>query len=247
MIRQIVAKIDPLAIYLFGSRARGDADADSDYDLMIVVPDEISEEPAVLESGTSIGRIVHAGLASFRLDSHYIRRSTFASRCLLIGTLEAEGNDGIILYKDRSVQLCPSKPRKEDILKEAARLADNARFCLVGYSRLDGVPVDPRHTLCEAAQLLVQAALVSHQARPSTTETMGELARVLPASFALRSALMSLHWPRVTRSRKAERTGRAPASFGDDELEASLKHVAALITRFERWLAGRAGGTGGDG
>ncbi len=40
LVKQIVAKVDPVAIYLFGSRARGDADEDSDYDLMIVIPDE---------------------------------------------------------------------------------------------------------------------------------------------------------------------------------------------------------------
>src|SRR3546814_10573020 len=35
---------DPVAIYLFGSRARGDADEDSDYDLMVVVRDAITDE-----------------------------------------------------------------------------------------------------------------------------------------------------------------------------------------------------------
>jgi hypothetical protein len=34
LVKQIVDKGDPIAIYLFGSRARGDADHDSDYDLM---------------------------------------------------------------------------------------------------------------------------------------------------------------------------------------------------------------------
>ena len=39
MVRRIVERVDPVAIYLFGSRARGDADEDSDYDLMVVVPE----------------------------------------------------------------------------------------------------------------------------------------------------------------------------------------------------------------
>lgn len=38
VVRRLVAELRPERIYLFGSRARGDATADSDYDLMILVP-----------------------------------------------------------------------------------------------------------------------------------------------------------------------------------------------------------------
>lgn len=37
MIRRIVDRFDPVRIYLFGSRARGDARPDSDYDLLVVL------------------------------------------------------------------------------------------------------------------------------------------------------------------------------------------------------------------
>jgi len=36
--RRLVAELDPSRIYLFGSRARGDAAPDSDYDFFVVVP-----------------------------------------------------------------------------------------------------------------------------------------------------------------------------------------------------------------
>jgi predicted nucleotidyltransferase len=42
-VRQLVAALRPERIYLFGSRARGDAREDSDYDLLIVMPE--AEEP----------------------------------------------------------------------------------------------------------------------------------------------------------------------------------------------------------
>ena len=38
IVRRLVEVLDPERIYLFGSRARGDAGPDSDYDLMVVVP-----------------------------------------------------------------------------------------------------------------------------------------------------------------------------------------------------------------
>ena len=40
MVRRLVEAFEPVAIYLFGSRARGDADEDSDYDLMLVLADD---------------------------------------------------------------------------------------------------------------------------------------------------------------------------------------------------------------
>ena len=39
-VRRLRAAYAPERIYLFGSRARGDAGQDSDYDLLIVVPDD---------------------------------------------------------------------------------------------------------------------------------------------------------------------------------------------------------------
>jgi predicted nucleotidyltransferase len=40
VVRRLIEAYAPEAIYLFGSKARGNADADSDYDLLVVVPDD---------------------------------------------------------------------------------------------------------------------------------------------------------------------------------------------------------------
>ena len=39
IVRRLVQAYEPDRIYLFGSKARGDAGLDSDYDLLLVVPD----------------------------------------------------------------------------------------------------------------------------------------------------------------------------------------------------------------
>ena len=44
VVRRLVAAYAPDRIYLFGSKARGDADADSDYDLMMIMPDDAAPE-----------------------------------------------------------------------------------------------------------------------------------------------------------------------------------------------------------
>ena len=44
IVRRLVAVYEPERVYLFGSRARGDAGPDSDYDLLLVVPDTAPPE-----------------------------------------------------------------------------------------------------------------------------------------------------------------------------------------------------------
>lgn len=44
VIRRLVEAYRPERVYLFGSRARGDAGKDSDYDVLLVVPDDASPE-----------------------------------------------------------------------------------------------------------------------------------------------------------------------------------------------------------
>lgn len=44
VVRRLAEAYDPRRIYLFGSKARGDEGPDSDYDLMVLVPADASEE-----------------------------------------------------------------------------------------------------------------------------------------------------------------------------------------------------------
>jgi uncharacterized protein len=44
IVRRLVAAYQPERIYLFGSKARGDAGPDSDYDLMVIVADDVPPE-----------------------------------------------------------------------------------------------------------------------------------------------------------------------------------------------------------
>jgi len=44
VVRRLVEAYVPERVYLFGSKARGDAGPDSDYDLMVIVPDDAPAE-----------------------------------------------------------------------------------------------------------------------------------------------------------------------------------------------------------
>jgi uncharacterized protein len=95
MVKQILAKLDPVAIYLFGSRARGDAGADSDYALLIGVPDEFPEGQAHPITAFSLveGRRIP-------MDVTMSRATRFATRREQIGTLEYKvGREGVVLHE----------------------------------------------------------------------------------------------------------------------------------------------------
>ena len=44
LLQNLVTHLEPLEVWLFGSRAEGRARPDSDYDLLVVVPDDVPEE-----------------------------------------------------------------------------------------------------------------------------------------------------------------------------------------------------------
>jgi predicted nucleotidyltransferase len=93
MVQAIVREIAPERIYLFGSRARGDARADSDIDLLVVESDPFGPERSRLKEMNRIRR----SLSTFRVPKDILIYSTdeFAkwSRSLnhIVGRCSREG------------------------------------------------------------------------------------------------------------------------------------------------------------
>lgn len=82
----------PEAIYLFGSRARGDAD--SDYDLLVIVPDDAPLSSRSLETTTRVAR--DPGVP---LDIVPCRRSVFERKRKHVGTLSySAAHEGLLVY-----------------------------------------------------------------------------------------------------------------------------------------------------
>jgi len=57
-VDRIVQAMQPEAIYLFGSRARGEEHADSDYDLLVIVPDDAPAERSSLSATARVRRLL---------------------------------------------------------------------------------------------------------------------------------------------------------------------------------------------
>jgi uncharacterized protein len=95
IVRRVVEAVDPVAVYLFGSRARGDAREDSDYDLMVIVSDDFPAEQTRPSNAFALieGREIP-------IDIALVRWSRFAERSNKVGTLSFEvSQDGIAVYE----------------------------------------------------------------------------------------------------------------------------------------------------
>jgi len=84
----------PDQIYLFGSTARGESGSDSDYDLMVIVPDDMP--PLLRDSGRAYKAIWRLGVAS---DVLVWTHSSFADRLHLKASLPSTiVREGKLLY-----------------------------------------------------------------------------------------------------------------------------------------------------
>jgi predicted nucleotidyltransferase len=94
IVRRLTEAYDPVAIYLFGSKARGEAGPDSDYDLMVIVPDD--SPPERRQSRLAYERLWETGCAADVLvwirEAYDSRRHL---RAFLPGTILREGR---VLY-----------------------------------------------------------------------------------------------------------------------------------------------------
>jgi uncharacterized protein len=94
IISRLVDALGPDRIYLFGSRARGDASPDSDYDLLVVV--ESSPLPPHRRDQAAFRSLCGVGVSK---DVLVLTRDEFDRRCRVYASLPATVlREGRLLY-----------------------------------------------------------------------------------------------------------------------------------------------------
>ena len=93
IIDKIVACIDPVKIYLFGSRAKGDSRDDSDYDIAVIYDGELSKRDVKL----TIRKVF--GLPDFSMDLFVLTSDELRRFNRIANTLEREiTENGVVVY-----------------------------------------------------------------------------------------------------------------------------------------------------
>lgn len=94
LVERLVAAYEPERIYLFGSKARGDAGPDSDYDLLVVVSD--TAPPERKESRLGYRALRGTGIAT---DVLVLTRTQFDRRLHVVASLPATvAREGRLLH-----------------------------------------------------------------------------------------------------------------------------------------------------
>ena len=90
LLRHVIEVMDPLEVWLFGSRAEGRARPDSDYDLLVILPDDAPHSAFDLVRAWRVGHevrvradIIPCARADFDEEQHEI--DTLARAAVLRG------------------------------------------------------------------------------------------------------------------------------------------------------------------
>jgi predicted nucleotidyltransferase len=95
LVARIVDVLHPVEVWLFGSRARGEARADSDWDMMAILPDDAPEQDLDLPSVW--GRLRDLRLQ--RVELFTMTQSEFDAWKGALGTLaEIVASTGVVVY-----------------------------------------------------------------------------------------------------------------------------------------------------
>jgi HEPN domain-containing protein len=247
VVRRLIEAFDPVALYLFGSRARGDASDDSDYDLMLVLADDNTR----VRSRQDIWQAARS--RRILVNSFLTRIGAFSWRRHEVGTMEYEVQvDGIRLYPATGADLRATEahdgeePRSMNatVVAEWLRRVDRdlrtARLCCEAD---DPMPDQAAYHIQQAAEKLTKAALVAAQRRPRKGHRIGEFARRLPPAFADRERFLALDrfsdyvW--AHRYLEENLSPPPPPVPSVAEARAWIAEIGALKADFERWLSDR--------
>ena len=95
LLRNIVARLNPQRVFVFGSQATGTTHEDSDWDLLIVVDDDIPPARLHWRAIHDVRRGIHAAI-----DLITYRASAFQFEEDVVGTLPwIAATEGVLVYE----------------------------------------------------------------------------------------------------------------------------------------------------
>lgn len=214
-----MARFAPEQIWLFGSRARGEADPHSDWDLLVVVGDAAPDEWL---DASRLWDLCH-GASLVPTDVVLVRRGDFVRMRRYAGSLcRTVALEGTLVHGDA----VPPNPMVPGYLQAAAEDLDAARRLLVPpVSRLAS------HHLQQAAEKLTKAVLSARGLHTTREHRVALLVAALDVGDPWRTKLSRLtHLDRfATAFRYPGTTGSLSPGEDASKAQADLDLIARLV------------------
>ena len=244
VIARIVARVQPVRIVLFGSRARGTARSDSDYDLMVEA--DYEDRHACL---VELDKAVRDGEAGVPVDIVLRKPGALQRDQHDLGFVDWDiAREGIVVYPPDAPPLPPlsSQPRPWRVSEEPpssvsgwlARAAED----LQNIELVTAAPSVPWSTVAfhsqQAAEKYLKALLVCGNVRPPRTHSLAELVTAArSASFELpdlradcdrlKDYAVDVRYPELVPI-PDEAEGRATREAGERIVAAARVHLKRL-------------------
>jgi predicted nucleotidyltransferase len=94
LLERLIAHLNPQKVILFGSRATGKTHQDSDWDLLVVVDDDLPKERLHWQAVHDVRKGIRGAI-----DLIPFRASTFVDRIDIVGSLPwIAANEGVVVY-----------------------------------------------------------------------------------------------------------------------------------------------------
>jgi len=186
IVATLISKFSPRRIYLFGSRARGDANRDSDYDFLI----EIDRAPEVVAHR---GMTVLTDFPGVEVEVHLRAPRELEQRKDDPGTIDWDVvREGRLLYSipglpilrpEMSSRVKEPEPARPESVTEWIRFAERDLYHAQHHlaDELENWSDEVCFLSQQAAEKILKALIVSRSVRPKRTHKLDELVNTIRA------------------------------------------------------------------
>ncbi|MFQ3598307.1 MAG: HEPN domain-containing protein [Chloroherpetonaceae bacterium] len=181
ILREVRRVSSPVKVVLFGSRARGDYDEESDYDVLVVLSDEVDLKQERMKLKSAVGKLPARVQLLVKHQSE-----CEAMKGVTVGLWRNIRDEGVVLYEDVSAKRMANNPAEMKTNQDVARtLLEKAKVdlksALVLNEHLNEMEAIGFH--CQQAVEKALKAVLAHQnVHFPRTHDLGEILKLFAAN-----------------------------------------------------------------
>ncbi|MFQ3597821.1 MAG: HEPN domain-containing protein [Chloroherpetonaceae bacterium] len=172
----------PVKVVLFGSRARGDYDEESDYDVLVMLSDEVDLKQERMKLKSAVGKLPARVQLLVKHQSE-----CEAMKGVTVGLWRNIRDEGVVLYEDVSAKRMANNPAEmktnqdiaKTLLEKAKKDKERAETLFaVSPNDMEGIGFNAQ----QAVEKALKAVLAHQNVHFPRTHDLGEILKLLAAN-----------------------------------------------------------------